>query len=175
MTPPSVRVYLGLGSNIGDRAAHVTRAIALLDAGTGLSIRRASSIYETVPWGEEQQRAFLNAVLVAETDLAPGELLAATQSVEKTMGRQRTRKWGPRVIDIDILVYGDHIVEEAGLRVPHPLLRERQFMLVPLLEVAPELTLPGGGRVADLVDADASGIVRQTPPPWPRGSDGDRR
>jgi 2-amino-4-hydroxy-6-hydroxymethyldihydropteridine diphosphokinase len=168
-------VYLGLGSNLGDRAAHVTRAIELLDASSGLSIARASSIYETAPWGEEQQRAFLNAVVAAQSDIAPGELLALTQSVEQTMGRRRTRKWGPRVIDIDILLYGEHIVEEAELRVPHPLLTERQFMLVPLLEVAPDLTLPGGGRVADLVDADAPGIVRQALPPWPRGSDGERR
>ncbi len=97
MTPSPVRVYLGLGSNRGDRAAHLARALELLDAGTGFSITRVSSVYETAPWGEEQQPAFLNAVVEADVGLPPVELLALTRSVEDAMGQRRTRKWGPRV------------------------------------------------------------------------------
>jgi len=166
-------VYLGLGSNLGDRAAHLERAIRLLDASTGLAITRVSSVYETAPWGEEDQPAFLNAAVEADAELAPGELLAATQSVENSMGRERTRRWGPRVIDIDILLYGDRVIEDAELRVPHPLLAVRQFMLVPLAELAPELALPGRIRVSELADASAPGIVRHAPAPWPCGSGGE--
>lgn len=174
MTPSPVRVYLGLGSNLGDRAANLARAIQLLDARTELSLTQASSVYETAPWGEPRQPAFLNAVLEADTELAPPGLLALTQSIEEAIGRRRTRKWGPRVIDIDILLYGDHTVQEARLRVPHPLLTVRQFMLVPLLELAPDLVLPGGTRVAELAEPCAPGVVRHAPPPWPPASGRER-
>jgi len=173
LTPSPVRVYLGLGSNRGDRAAHLARALELLDAGTGFSITRVSSVYETAPWGEEQQPAFLNAALEADVDLPPIELLAFALSVEDAMGRRRSLKWGPRVIDIDILLYGDRVVSETELQIPHPLLTARQFVLVPLLELAPHLVLPGGDRVVDLADERAPGVVRYAEAPWSRGSGGE--
>jgi len=173
LTPSPVCVYLGLGSNVGDRAAHLARAMQLLDADPRLRITRASSIYETAPWGDDRQPRFLNSVVEAETELSPDELLALTQSIENTMGRRRTRRWGPRVIDIDILLYGERIIEGAELRVPHPLLTVRQFVLVPLLEVAPDIMLPGGQRVAELADTSAPDVVRHAPAPWPPGTGGE--
>lgn len=174
MTPSPVRVYLGLGSNLGERATHLTSAVQLLDASSGLTITRVSSIYETAPWGDEEQPAYLNMVLEATAELAPGELLALSQSIENTMGRERTRKWAPRVIDIDILLYGEHIIKAAELQVPHPHLSARQFVLVPLLEIAPDLLLPDGARVAELADPSSQCVVWYAAAPWPQRHRGER-
>ena len=140
------RVYLGLGSNLGDRADNLAQAIRRLGQppprdGT-LRPLRASSIYETAPWGYADQPAFLNCVLEAETNLAPLALLALGQRVERELGRQPTFRYGPRLVDVDILLYGDLVLDLPQLQVPHPRMAQRAFVLVPLAELAPELVHP---------------------------------
>jgi 2-amino-4-hydroxy-6-hydroxymethyldihydropteridine diphosphokinase len=131
-------IYLGLGSNLGDRRANLTQAIDLLD----LRITRRSLIYETEPRDLPQQPWFLNQVMEAETDLFPRQLLSHTKKIEREMGRKRTVAKGPRVIDIDILLYGNAIVRAPGLEIPHPRMIERRFVLEPLAELAPDLRHP---------------------------------
>lgn len=118
-----------------------------------LEVVRASSLYETAPVGRTDQPDFLNAVALLRTSLPPRDLLDALLHVENRMGRVRTLRWGPRVIDLDLLLYGDAQVETPGLTIPHPRLRERAFVLVPLAEIAPDLRLPGDGkRVLELAE-----------------------
>lgn len=130
--------YLSLGSNLGDRLAYLASAARMLtDAHTRLN--RVSSVYETAPQGKTDQPAFLNAVLSVETDLTPELLLQHIQAVELSLGRVRTERWGPRTLDVDILLYGTETIERPGLQVPHPRMAERAFVLVPLLEIGPQL------------------------------------
>ena len=136
--------YLGLGSNLGDRRANIERALELLGEEPTIKVIRVSSFYETEPVGYTDQPDFINAVACVETELPPRELLRAIMSVETKMGRVRTIRWGPRVIDIDILMYDDQQVDEEGLQIPHPRMMERKFVLEPLAEIAPDLVLPGG-------------------------------
>jgi 2-amino-4-hydroxy-6-hydroxymethyldihydropteridine diphosphokinase len=137
-------VYVGLGSNLGDRESMITRAADLIDA------IRLSTIRETEPWGYEDQPAFLNAVAEVETDLAPRLLLGRLLDVEARLGRERGGpRWGPRTIDLDLLLYGDLAVDEPGLSVPHPRLTERLFVLEPLAELAPSRKIPGNGTVSE--------------------------
>jgi len=146
--------YVGLGSNLGDREALILRAAGLL------GVRRLSSIVETEPWGYEQQPRFLNAVGELETDLTPRAVLDQLLDVERQLGRERVGpRWGPRTIDLDLLLYGDQVVDEPGLTVPHPHLRERLFVLEPLAELAPEVKLPGNGTVRDLLAELQSGLA----------------
>lgn len=140
-----VTAYLSMGSNLGDREAHLDRAAQLLDA-SGVSVSRLSSLYETEPVGFADQPWFLNRVLKAETDLGPGRLLAACQSVEAQAGRVRSFRNAPRTLDLDILLYGIDIVATPGLVIPHPRMAERRFVLQPLVEIAPTLIHPGLGR-----------------------------
>jgi 2-amino-4-hydroxy-6-hydroxymethyldihydropteridine diphosphokinase len=136
--------YVGLGSNMGDREALIRRAAEAIGA------RRLSSVRETEPWGYEAQPAFLNAVAELETTLAPGQLLDHLLDVERRLGRDRVGpKWGPRTIDLDLLLYGDEVVDEPGLQVPHPFLLERLFVLEPLAELAPAQRIPGNGTVSE--------------------------
>jgi 2-amino-4-hydroxy-6-hydroxymethyldihydropteridine diphosphokinase len=135
------RVYLGLGSNLGDRAANLREAARRL--AEKVTLLRVSSLYETEPWGVTDQPKFLNAACAADTGLSPQELLQFTQSIELDLGRVRSARWGPREIDIDILLYDDLVIETRDLTVPHPRLRERAFVLVPLVEIAPEMIHPG--------------------------------
>jgi 2-amino-4-hydroxy-6-hydroxymethyldihydropteridine diphosphokinase len=136
--------YVGLGSNMGDREALIRRAAEAIGA------RRLSSVRETEPWGYEAQPAFLNAVAELETTLAPGQLLDHLLDVERRLGRDRVGpKWGPRTIDLDLLLYGDEVVNEPGLHVPHPFLLERLFVLEPLAELAPAQRIPGNGTVSE--------------------------
>jgi 2-amino-4-hydroxy-6-hydroxymethyldihydropteridine diphosphokinase len=138
--------YVGLGSNLGDREALIRRAAELLGA------RRLSTIRETEPWGFEAQPRFLNAVAEVETELEPRTFLDRLLDVERRLGRQRVGlRWGPRTIDLDLLVYGDRVVDEPGLTVPHPRLHERLFVLEPLAELAPLLKMPGNGTVLELL------------------------
>ncbi len=125
--------YVGIGSNLGDPAARVRDAIAAL-ASIG-SVRARSSLYRSVPWGRTDQPAFINAVVRLETGLAPAALLDELKAIEARLGRTPGERWGPRVIDLDILTYDDERVESAALRVPHPHLYERAFVLVPLAEI----------------------------------------
>ncbi len=133
-----VRVYLGLGSNLGDREANLRYALELL--GRGIALERTSSLYDTEPWGYEDQPRFLNCVCEGRTSLQPSALLAAVKEVERTVGRGPTSpdiRWGPRIVDVDILFYGQQVIREPALEVPHPRLAERAFVLVPLAEIAP--------------------------------------
>jgi 2-amino-4-hydroxy-6-hydroxymethyldihydropteridine diphosphokinase len=145
----SDRIYLGLGSNVGDRLANLTRAVEELGE-RGARVRRSSRVYETDPVGGPEQPDFLNAVVEVATDLQPHELLEVCLAVETDLGRVRGEKWGPRTIDIDLLAYGDRSVGEPDLEVPHPRMHERAFVLVPLLELDADPPLPGGRRVASL-------------------------
>ena len=148
--PPTVDAYLSLGSNLDDRAANLATALALLDDTPGVRLVRVSSVYETEPVGITDQPRFLNLVAKIRTDLTPEELLRACLQVERVMGRRRARRWGPRIIDVDVLLAGQARVSTDDLTVPHPHMRERQFVLVPLAEIAPELTLPTGESVLEL-------------------------
>lgn len=133
--------YLALGSNVGDRVAHLRGAVAGLGAADGTSVVAVSRVYETDPVGGPDQGPFLNAVVAIETDLGPRALLALGQRLEGEAGRDpdpaRRPRWGPRPLDVDILLVGDEVVSEADLVVPHPLLEERAFVLAPLADVAP--------------------------------------
>lgn len=152
--------YLSLGSNLGDRDAHLAQAMERLEA-AGIRILRRSSIYETQPQGHLDQPWFLNMVLEVETDLTPLELLAQTQKIEKELGRERTVPQGPRIIDIDILFYGSSIIATPELDVPHTRLATRRFVLEPLAELSPDLMHPVIGKtVRELLTTTASQIVR---------------
>lgn len=141
--------YLGLGSNIGDRKANIDRAIELLKAQRDVEIIKASSIHETAPVGYRDQPDFFNAVVMIETRLKPRELLNAVLSIESLMGRKRTIRWGPRVIDIDILLYDNERLDEDDLHIPHPRMLEREFVMKPLAEIAPDLILPDGRTASE--------------------------
>lgn len=146
------RIYLSLGSNLGDRRAMLRRACELLRR-EGLHLVQASSLYETEPVGLTNQPAFLNAVVEFQSGQSPLEVLAAVQAVEGALGRQRSVRWGPRTLDVDILLYDDLQVDEPGLRIPHPRMHERRFVLVPLLEIAPNAAIPGIGSARACLDA----------------------
>ncbi|MCJ2141725.1 2-amino-4-hydroxy-6-hydroxymethyldihydropteridine diphosphokinase [Methylobacterium sp. E-066] len=155
-----MRAYLGIGSNIGDMAAMLDRAVAGLAATPGITFVARSADYRTPPWGKTDQPWFLNGAVAVDTDLDPHGLLDACLSVEHTLGRIREERWGPRVIDIDVLAYEGAMVDDARLVLPHRHVRERAFVLVPLAEIAPDLVI-GGERVADaLAKLDQAGIER---------------
>ncbi|MGE5373126.1 MAG: 2-amino-4-hydroxy-6-hydroxymethyldihydropteridine diphosphokinase [Solirubrobacterales bacterium] len=137
-----VEAYLGLGTNLGDRDANLRRARTLLAALPDCKAWRFSSVRETEPWGNTEQPWFLNQAAAVLTALSPHELLEACLSIEQVLGRIRGEKWGPRLIDIDILLYSDRIIEEPDLVIPHPYLEQREFVLEPLRELNPELILP---------------------------------
>ena len=146
------RVYIALGGNLGDRRANLERAVELLDADPALELVAVSSLRETDPVGYEDQPRFLNGALAADTALSPRELLDRLLAVERELGRERRGpRFGPRTVDLDLLLYGDETVDEPGLTVPHPRLAERPFVLEPLAELDPELALPDGRRVRDLL------------------------
>jgi 2-amino-4-hydroxy-6-hydroxymethyldihydropteridine diphosphokinase len=156
--------FLGLGSNLGDRLANLQRAVDLLEATNGVRVVRSSRVYETDPVGPAQPD-YLNAVIQVKTSRSPRALLEAALAVEQQMGRIRTERWGPRVIDVDVLTFGDQEVDEPGLQVPHPRMHERGFVLAPLLELQADPPLPGGRRVATLrVGLDLVGGVRPYAP-----------
>ena len=154
-----MRAYLGIGSNIGDMAAMLDRAVAGLAAVPGIAIVARSADYRTPPWGKTDQPWFLNGAVAIDTALDPHGLLDACLSVEHDLGRVREERWGPRVIDIDVLAYEGAAVDDARLVLPHRYVRERAFVLVPLAEIAPDLVI-GGERVVDaLAKLDRTGIA----------------
>lgn len=149
--------YLGLGSNLGDRLANLQRALALLSR-LG-RVEAVSSLYETVPvGGPPGQAPYYNAVCCLATELPPRELLRALKEIEGELGRRPGPRWGPRPLDLDILLYDDRVVQEAGLEVPHPRLGERAFALVPLAELAPGVRHPVTGET---VEGMLEGVVRE--------------
>jgi 2-amino-4-hydroxy-6-hydroxymethyldihydropteridine diphosphokinase len=163
----SKRGYLGLGSNIGERLDHLQAAIVAL-AEHGISVTACSSVYETEPVGlVVDQREFFNAAVAIETDDGPEELLRACKQVERAVGREASRiRHGPRVIDVDVLLLGDTVYDSERLTLPHPEVSSRRFVLVPLLELDPELELPGGVRLADALQVlgDGQAVSRVAPP-----------
>lgn len=155
------RVYLSLGANLGDREGALREALAQLGA-AGIKVLRVSSLYETEPRDVPDQPWFLNAVAEAETELFPKMLLARTQSIEQAMGRRKTRPKGPRTIDIDILLYGNSVVDTEALVIPHPRMHERRFVLEPLSELDPELRHPVTRRtVRDMLAGVQDQVVRK--------------
>jgi 2-amino-4-hydroxy-6-hydroxymethyldihydropteridine diphosphokinase len=144
--------YIGLGSNLGDREATLRAAIARLNASREISVLEVSSFRETEPVGFTDQPRFVNAVAAVETELEPRRLLEALLAIERAMGRTRDGpRFGPRTIDLDLLLYGDAVLDEPGLRVPHPRMHERTFVLEPLSELDPGLVVPGRGPLETLL------------------------
>ena len=148
------RAYVGLGANVGPREETLRRAVELLAAEDGVEVVGVSTLRETDPVGVVDQPRFLNGAVAVGTTLSPRELLDVLLGIERTLGRVRDgTRWGPRTIDLDLLVFADEVVDEPGLRVPHPRLQERGFALEPLAELDPGLVIPGAGRVLDVLSA----------------------
>lgn len=145
--------YIGVGSNMGDPATEVRLAIQALGRLDRTRLLAASRLYRTKPFGPVAQGDFINAVAGVLTQLNPHELLAALRALEVARGRRRAERWGPRILDLDLLVYGGQRVDTPDLTVPHPGIAERGFVLAPLADVAPDLDVPGAGRVAALLRA----------------------
>ena len=145
------RAYLGLGSNQGDRVALLNAALERLEASGRVRVTKRSSLYETAPVGLTEQPRFVNLAAEVETDLDPLDLLELVLAAERDLGRVRTKRWGPRTVDIDILMYDDVQVDTPVLAIPHPEMTRRRFVLEPLLEVAPDAALPDGRRLASFL------------------------
>lgn len=137
------RCWIGLGSNIGDREAYLKNGVHLLSRENQINVLKVSSIYETAPYGPVEQEAFLNMVAEIETSLSPEALLKVTQGIEKENNRERLVHWGPRTLDLDILLFADKIIRMENLIIPHPEMARRLFVLVPLKEIAREFIVPG--------------------------------
>jgi 2-amino-4-hydroxy-6-hydroxymethyldihydropteridine diphosphokinase len=161
-----MKAWLGLGSNQQQPVMQLQHALRRLTEAEGITLLRTSSFYSTPPWGDEQQDHFVNAVAQLETRLASHQLLHVLQSIEDAMGRQRSdRRWGPRVIDIDLLLFGEQELSTADLVLPHPRMHERAFVLMPLAELDSTLEIPGHGSVSVLLSQlDRSGIHQLNEP-----------
>ncbi|MCY4471982.1 MAG: 2-amino-4-hydroxy-6-hydroxymethyldihydropteridine diphosphokinase [Kistimonas sp.] len=147
------RVYIGLGSNLGDPVRNLQSAVAQIAALRGVSLYAMSRMYKSKPVGPQDQPDYVNAVISLETSLSPLKLLDHLQAIERAHGRRRTRYWGERTLDLDMLLYGDRIIEDARLNVPHPQAKNRNFVLRPLADIEPNLVFPAGERLRDLVTA----------------------
>jgi len=160
-----VTAYIGLGANLGDREANINAALDGL-ARSDCRLTQVSSMYETAPVGFSGQPDFLNAVAEIETDLKPAELMAALAEIECKIGREETFRWGPRKIDLDILLYGDETLAEDNLAIPHPEMHRRAFVLTPLVEIAPLVRHPATGRTAREMSAEVGeeGVRKYEPP-----------
>ena len=156
--------YIGLGSNLNDPELQLKKALAALNEIPGATLGQYSSFYRSEPLGPGDQPYYINAVALLTTDLTPKELLGQLQLIENRQGRVRDgQRWGPRTLDLDLLLYGDEIVDEAVLTVPHPEIRHRNFVLMPLLELDPHIEIPGLGRAEVLLEvAGAGGITKIT-------------
>ena len=147
------RAYVGLGANLGPREVTLLRAADLLAAADGVEVVAVSQLRETDPVGVVEQPPFLNGAIALDTSLSPRAVLELLLEIEEELGRVRGERWGPRTVDLDLLVYGDERVDEEGLHVPHSRLHERRFALEPLAELDPELEIPGLGTVSELIAA----------------------
>ncbi len=162
----AVEAAIGLGANLGDRRGQLRRAVAGL-GGLG-EVVAVSSLYESAPIGGPEQGPYLNAVAIVSTALPPRALLDGLLGLEAAAGRERRERWGPRPLDLDVLLYGAQIVDEPGLRVPHPRMTVRRFVLAPLFEVRPGARLPGGGPLAAYLAAtDPQDLAKVAEPDWP--------
>lgn len=158
--PELVVAYVALGSNLDNPRAQIEHGFDELAALPRTALRTRSRLYRTPPWGIVDQPDFINAAARIETTLSPRELLGALLAIEARAGRMRGIRNGPRTLDMDLLLYGNHALREAGLVVPHPRLHERAFVLLPLADIAPDFEVPGKGRVSDLLaGADTMGCV----------------
>lgn len=161
----SERCFVGLGANLGDAPAAVLGAIDALGQLPGTTLVRASRLYRTAAWGVAEQPDFINAVAMLDTGLEPVALLEALLQIERDAGRDRSAatRWGPRALDLDLLLYADRVIDIAGLRVPHPHLHERAFVLVPLVEIAPDVRIPGRAFARDhLAAMETAGVQALT-------------
>jgi 2-amino-4-hydroxy-6-hydroxymethyldihydropteridine diphosphokinase len=156
---------VGLGANLGDAEATLRRAIQAIGLLPKTCPLQTSRLYRTPAWGQTEQPDFINAVALLETDLGARKLLDHLLAIEREFGRVRTpgERWGPRTLDLDLLLFGDRIIDEPGLRVPHPHLHVRAFALLPLAEIAPDLHMPGIGMVGDVAVTMASGGIEALP------------
>ena len=155
------RAFVGLGGNLGDVETTLVEALWAIDGLPQTSIRAQSALYRSKPWGRGVQPDFLNGAVELQTRMTPRVLLEHLLAIEERFGRVRAKedRWGPRTLDLDLLVFGEEVIDEPGLHVPHPRLHERAFVLVPLAEIAPSLHIVGQGKVSDLLaQVDASGI-----------------
>ena len=155
--------FLGLGSNLGDRLANLQAAVDALQAEPALRVVASSRVWETTPMGGPAQPDYLNAVVRVETDLSARDLLDVARRVEARLGRVRRERWGARTLDLDILLYDEEQIDEPDLVVPHPRMKQRAFVLVPLLELEPDPVLPDGTRLKD-VRVDTDGVTPSAPP-----------
>ena len=162
-------VYVGVGSNMGDRLENLRVAVRDLARSPDVRVVRSSSVYETAPVGGPEQGDFLNAVVEISTELEPHALLEALQRIESELGRVRAERFGPRTIDLDLLLYDDEEIDDPHLTVPHPRMRERAFVVVPLTELGAGDTLPHGGRLEPVTDASQT-VQRFAPPLVPEAS-----
>ncbi len=153
--------FVGLGSNLGDPASQLRAALAALSALRAVHIAAVSSLYRSAPMGNADQPDFVNAVARLSTGLAPRELLCALLDIERGLGRERSFRNAPRTLDLDLLLYDADTIDEPGLSVPHPRMHERAFVLVPLVEIAPECEIPGKGRAAALLDLCADQTIER--------------
>lgn len=156
----SERVFISLGGNIGDPARAMADALGMIDAEPSTEVVAVSSLYRTPPWGKIDQPDFLNAAAELATRLEPRALLDLCLDAERRLKRVRAERWGPRLIDIDVLTFGDRTIREAGLDIPHPRMLERGFVLVPLAEIAPDALVGGRALAERAAGADRAGIVR---------------
>lgn len=155
--------YLALGSNLDDPESQIAAAMERLSTIPRSEVHIRSSLYRSKPLGPIEQPDFVNAVLALTTELSARELLDELQAIENEMGRERKERWGPRVIDLDLLLYGDEVIREHDLVVPHPGIAERNFVLLPLREIAPDLDIPGLGKVADIPVSATDPQIEQLP------------
>jgi 2-amino-4-hydroxy-6-hydroxymethyldihydropteridine diphosphokinase len=146
------KAYLSLGSNIGNREAYLKAAVKIIKTHSSIKVTKVSGLYQSEPVGYALQRLFLNIVIEIETSLSPRELLMVCQFIEEFLKRKRKVEWGPRTIDVDILLYGQEEIKQPGLTIPHPEMSKRIFVLVPLLEIVPHITFPNGNPVRSFLD-----------------------
>jgi len=156
--------YIGIGSNVGERSSFCRRAVSALDDTPEIRVTAASGLYETEPVGGPPQRSFINLVARIETSLGPRTLLGVCKEIERTLGREPSDiRWGPRVIDLDVLTFGDEKINDEDLEIPHPRMLQRKFVLIPLLEIEPDASDPWGARYSDWIE-EAEGQVRLVEP-----------